>query len=269
MLNRVGQSLRIGLAPDCAALIATSHWRPSRVTVLGERAFTRDADPEAIGQQLDGLLECAPVRGRLANLVVSDELARAWTVTPPAGATCMADLEAAAALRFHALFGASHQDWRISADWNPRMSFLAVAMPTSLLKQLERSARAHRMHFVEIVPQFVAALNGSRALRRNGAWVGLVDADVLTLSVFDGDAFMAVRTTKLPASADREWLDTFLEREALRLGAVLPSVLQFSGDVPMGWRGEKGRLEFECTLLNKVSGIQTAPVRLACAGITP
>lgn len=262
-----GRPLHIGLAPDCAALITASRWRRSRVTVLGERSFVHNADPVSIGRQLGCLLECAGVHGLAANLIVSDEFARMWAVTPPAGTTCMADLEAAAALRFHALFGEPHLDWKISADWNARMPFLAVAMPTSLLAQLERNARAHRIRLVKIVPRVVAALNGYRALRRKGAWFGLVDAEVLTLSVFDGDAFVAVRTARLPIGANREWLDTLVEREALRLGLVLPPLLQLSGQVPTGWHSETGRLEFKCILLNARSEAKTGPVRLACTGI--
>jgi hypothetical protein len=267
MLSQIGPGLYIGLAPDCAALITASRWQRRRISVLEEHRFVRDLNPESLAQQLGRLLEAAAVRGRSANLILSDELVRMWTVKPPAGATCMADLVAAAELRFQSLFGHSTSGWNIAADWDAERTFLAVAMPLALQDELERNARAHRIHLIEIVPQFVAALNGWRGLRRKGAWFGAIYSDVLTLAVFNGDDLVAVRTGRLPSGVGREWLDSFLEREAWRFGLGLPALLQLGGEVPQPWQSQKGRLESECTLLSGGAKGDTVAVRLACTGI--
>src|SRR4051794_4584401 len=182
MRRRFGQALRIGLAPDGAALVKTSLWGRERLAVLAERQVGGDAGREGVAQQLRHLFEQAAPAGWPVTVVLSDELVRLWQVTPPGAASRMADLEAAAALRFQALFGAPAAGWKMSADWDAARPFLAAAVPAALLAQLEQATREHRCHLVEIVPQFVCAMNRWRKLRRSDAWFGMVHAGVLTVA---------------------------------------------------------------------------------------
>src|SRR5206468_2334621 len=81
-----------------------------------------------------------------------------------------------------------------------------------LLDALVRSARSRGCAVVEVVPQFVAALNQYRRLRRPGAWFGLVHGGVLSLAAFDGASIAAVRTCLIPPGADRDWPEGHVAR---------------------------------------------------------
>ena len=139
MRRALGQALRIGVSAQAVSLLRTSRWRMGRatppVTVLAEHAFAPSADHlfDAIAQALRALLGEFELAGWPVSFVVADDLVRLWQITPPAGATRMADLEAAAGLRFHALYGDSPSAWQISADWDVQKPFFAAAMPRALL----------------------------------------------------------------------------------------------------------------------------------------
>jgi hypothetical protein len=138
----LGQSLRLGVAPDGLALVRTSIWPHERTRLLGEVRFAA-LGTNAIGRELDALLAEHMVAGWQLRVVLSDELVRLWQVTPPQGAARMADLEAASALRFQSLFGASPAGWAIRADWSATQPFLASAVPQDLLERLQLAAVSH------------------------------------------------------------------------------------------------------------------------------
>ena len=261
MLERFTHSLRIGVAADSLALVqARGGWRPAS-RLLAEVRVDAMEGAAALGNGLRRLLADAPAAGRAVTVVLADELARIWQVTPPQGASRMADLEAAAALRFQALFGAPAAGWRISADWDADRPFLAAALPAPLLASLQGAAAEHRFHLVEITPQFVAALNGWRKLRRPGAWFAQVHGAVLTLAVFEKGALAAVRTALIPAGGDRAWFAAHIAREALLVGTGEPALVQVCGGAPRAWESAA------CMLL----GAQNAPdwsgaARLAATG---
>ena len=264
-----GQSLRIGIAPDALALVRTSIWPHERARLLGQVAATGN-DPVSLGAALGMLLGEHDVAGQQVTVVLADDLARLWQVTPPEGATRLADLEAAAMLRFQALFGGSAAGWTISADWDAARPFLAAALPLSLLEQLTTAASSQRFKLVEIVPQFVAALNQHRRVRRAGAWFGVVHGGVLSIAAFDGDLLAAVRTAPIPAGADRDWLEGHVAREALRVGLSRPERLQICGPAPKGWASSAGRLKFACTLFeDETDPLWPDCARLALTGRAP
>jgi hypothetical protein len=62
--------------------------------------------------------------------VLSNDWARFWTVTPPVNAVRMSDCQAAAQLRFQALYDTSLAGWQMTADWQIDSPFLACAIPT-------------------------------------------------------------------------------------------------------------------------------------------
>jgi hypothetical protein len=262
MRRRFGQALRIGVAHDALALVKTSRWQRARPALLAECA-RENAAHETLAAQLGKLVGESPAAGWPVTVVLSDELVRLWQVTPPAGATRLADLHAAAALRFQTLFGAGAPAWKIAADWNPVRPFLAAALPVTLLAQLEQAAREQRFHLVEIVPQFVAAMNQWRGQRAAGAWFGQLHAGVLTVAAYDEDALCAVRATPVPDGAGSDWLDAFLAREALRLGLPRPQQLQLCGPAPQSWKSA-------CSLLERHDADDwSAAAQLAIAGSLP
>ena len=264
-----GYGLRLGVAPDGLALVRTGFWPHERAQLLDHVRFEENGfDP--IAREADALLAAHRNAGWLLRVVLSDELVRLWQVAPPVGAARMADLEAACALRYHALFGASPAGWQISADWNARRPFLAAAMPQALLGRLTQAAADQGFRLVEVAPQFVAALNQFRALRRPGAWFGLVHGGVLSVAAFDGKQLAAVRTAPIPEGADRDWLEGHVAREALRVGLGRPERLQVSGPAPQGWASSAGRLKFACTLFeDELDPLWPDSARLAMTGRAP
>lgn len=271
LLPRLGRRLRIGIAPDTLALVRTSAWRHERALLLGQvRAGGGDA--ASVGVALAMLLGEPAVAGLPLTIVLSDELVRLWQVTPPEGASRMADLQGAAALRHQALFGGvgAAGGWTIQADWHATQPFLAAAVPQALLAALAAGARDARLHLVEVVPQFVAVLNQYRTQLRPGAWFGLVHGGVLSVAAFDGKRLAAVRTTPIPPGADRDWLEGHVAREALRVGLSRPERLQVCGPAPTGWASSAGRLKFACTLFqDETDPLWPDSARLALSGRAP
>jgi hypothetical protein len=267
MRRGLGQALRLGVAGDALALVRTSRWRGERVTVLAEQQLDTGAGLDATARALDRLLAAAPA-GWPLTVVLSDQLVRLWQVTPPQGSTRMADLEAAAALRFQLLYGAPADGWKISADWDAGQPFLAAALPLPLLVLLERAAREHRVGIVEIVPQFVAALNRFGGALKSGAWFGVMHDGVLTVRMDgEGGQLAAVRTCAVPGDAGREWLDRHLAREALRLELAPPGRLQLCGAVPAGWSTGSAASGYACSVLGPTDDAHwPGAVRLACSG---
>ncbi|MFC5462373.1 hypothetical protein [Massilia niabensis] len=268
------QALRIGVAGDSLALVQASRGFQPRRSLLAEARLDPADGAAALGNGLRRLLAGMPAAGRPVAVVLADELARTWQVTPPQGAGRMADLEAAAALRFQALFGAPATGWQISADWDADRPFLAAALPAPLLATLRQSAAEHRFHLVEVVPQFVASLNGWRKLRRPNAWFAQVEGAVLTLAVFERGALAAVRTAVIPPAAGRAWLDAHIAREALLTGAAAPSLVQVCGagghGLARAWVGAPGA-GFDCMLLDGEADAAASPAwpgaaRLAATG---
>lgn len=249
-LPRLGQSLRLGVAANGLALVKTSRLFGGATLALSEQPLDLFA-PDALAPGLRMLLADLPVKGWPVSVVLADELVRLWQVTPPPGATRMGDLQAAAALRFQHLFGGSGADWKISADWDADNPFLAAAAPQALLDALAATAQEHGLHLVETSPQFVAAMNGWRRERRAGAWFGLVHGGVLSLAAYEGRKLAAVRSSPIPAGADRDWLESHVAREALRVGIARPERLQLSGAAPASWGSSPGRLKFACSLLEQ------------------
>ncbi|HEU4372154.1 MAG TPA: hypothetical protein VFS02_01615 [Telluria sp.] len=253
MRRRFGQALRLGVAHDGIALVKTSRWG-AHATLLSEHAGAPDS------AALAALL--GEYAGWPLTIVLADELVRLWQVTPPQHSTRVADLEAAAALRFQHLYGEPAANWRLSAGWHPDRPFLAAAMPRALLGALEQGAAA--VPLIEIVPQFIAVYNRwSRALKP-GAWFGVVHDQVLTVGACDGGAIVAVRAAAVPDGADAGWLDAHVAREALRLNLPTPSRLQLWGSVPAAWLAAE---PIACSRLGV--GEQpgwTAAARLAASG---
>lgn len=261
-----GQALRLGVDHDSLALVRTGAWFGKGHEVVAELRIDGVHDAQALASGLRTLLADAQVAGWPVRVVLADELARMWQVAPPPHASSPADLEAAAVMRYAGLFGASPSGWTIAADWHATQPFLAAALQTALLDTLAQCAREARCTLVEVVPQFVAALNGWRTLRRPGAWFGLVHGQVLSLAAYDGAQLAALRTAVVPPGAGREWLESHVAREALRLGIGNPQQLQVCGSAPRVWASDGEGLKFACTLLGGGAAAASAAVRLACTG---
>lgn len=268
MRKRFGQALRVGVAPQGLALVKTSRWNGAPLEVLAEHRFDGAAQPgfEAIGAALRQLLQEAKCAGWPLTIVLADELARVWQVTPPQDSARLADLEAAAALRFQSLYGEAASNWQIAAGWDAGKPFLAAAMPRHLLSLLQHAGAEQQLALIEIVPQFIAGWNRWCGALKPDAWYGLVQQGILTLGAVDGGSVRAVRACALPDGASLEWLGQHVAREALRLNLAAPARLQLSGAAPAAWNNSSGGA-FACSLLVPGQGAAlSACAQLAATG---
>lgn len=209
--------------------------------MLAVQAITPSADHPvdaiAIANAVRTLLGELDVQGWPVSVVLADELTRMWRVTPPGGAARMADLEAAAALRFQSLYGEPATAWQVSADWDATQPFFAAAVPRALLAALSVVAQDCRLAIVAIEPRLVCAWNRSRRELKAGAWLGHVHDNLLTLAAIDADdkGLRAIRALPIPHGADHYWLTQTLQREALLLDMAAPALLQVNGNAPTEW----------------------------------
>ncbi|WP_432382777.1 hypothetical protein [Duganella sp. P38] len=253
MRRAIGQYLRVDVAPHAIAVQRATRWRwkvragaagalagaPGGGEALAAQAIAPSGDHpfDAIANALRAVLGELDVAGWPASFVLADELTRMWRVTPPPGAARMADLEAAAGLRFQSLYGEAPAAWQLSADWNATHPFFAAAVPRALLAALSGAAKDHKLAIVAIEPRFVSAWNQSRRRLKQGAWYGHIHDNLLTLAATeaDGQRLRAIRPLPIPHGADHGWLTQTLQREALLLDMQAPSLLQVSGSVPVSW----------------------------------
>ena len=265
MRKRFGQSLRLGVSPYDAALIRTTRWGNPRAEVVAEVALG-GTGMDAIGAAVRQLLSDAGSAGWPVSVVLGDELTRMWQVTPPANAARLADLEAAAALRFQSLFGESAGSWTMSAGWDTGAPFLAAAMPRQLLALLEQAAFDSKATIVEVLPQFIAGWNQWRNALVPATWYGLVQANVLTLGAVEGGQVRAMRAAAIPADAGADWLAQHVTREALRLNMAAPGRVCVSGTAPSAWNNSTATLP--CTVLGSAASRPlSAAAQLAVTGI--
>lgn len=244
MRRAIGQSLRIDVAAQAVAVRRINRWRDDAVTELAAQTIAPSADHpfDAIANALRVVLGELEVDGWPVSFTLADELTRMWRVTPPPGAARMADMEAAAGLRFQSLYGEPPSAWRISADWDAARPFFAAAVPRALLDELALVAQEFKLSIVGIEPRFIGAWNRSRRGIRQGAWFGVVHDKLLTLAAIEaeGKAMRAIRPLPIPHGADQYWLTQTLQREALLLDMAAPELLQVCGEAPSEWTKPAG-----------------------------
>ena len=255
MRRGLGQGLRLGVAAGKVSLWRSSRWRAPAWTPLGEAAYAPDDAPHgdfaALGQALAQILPAGEYAGWPLSVVLDDALARLWQVDMPQGAARLADIEAAAALRFQSLYGDAPGLWHSSSAWDARAPFFC-AVPRALLAQLTRVAEARKLALIFITPQFARHWNRWHGALKPGAWFGQLQENVLTLGVRHEGRLRAVRALPVPPGAGRDWLVQTLAREALLQGVSAPALLQLCGAPPAGWL-TPGK-EFRCQVFSAPDG---------------
>jgi len=264
MRRGLGQFLRIDVAPHAVSVQRVRRWRgfgqAATASAAADTLATLAIAPaveapfDAIASALRVLLGELNVAGWPVSIVLADELTRMWRVTPPPGVEHMADLEAAAGLRFQSLYGETSAAWRVSADWSATQPFFAAAVPRALLAVLQTVAQDCELSIVAVEPRFVSVWNRSRRGLKQGAWFGHVHDQLLTLAApeADGKGLRAIRPLPIPQGADHDWLTRTLTREALLLELDAPSLLQVNGSVPAGWtRPVRSAAHIPCAALQE------------------
>ena len=255
MRRAIGQSLRIDVAAHAVGVQRISRWRGDRVTQLATQAIAPSGEHpfDAIANALRALLGELEAGGWPVSFTLADELTRMWRVTPPPGAARLADMEAAAGLRFQSLYGEPPSAWQVSADWDVAKPFFAAAVPRALLALLQLVAQEFKLSVVAIEPRFVGAWNRNRRAIKQGAWFGIVHDNLLTLAAIEaqGQAVRAIRPLPIPHGADQYWLTQTLQREALLLDIAAPELLQVCGAAPAAWtKPATGAAHIQCAELD-------------------
>jgi hypothetical protein len=232
----------------------TSRWSGAAVPLVRQAFSPEDAsahhDHQALAIALrDVLAPFDGLAGWPVHIVLADELVRMWQVTPPRQAARLADIEAAAALRFFALYGEPASGWSLTGDWDSRAPFFAAAIPKPLLAMLEQVTREYGMAVVAVQPHFVAAWNRWRRAVKPGAWFAQVHDSLLALGVADGGRLRTMRSVPLPDGADHAWLTQVVRREALLAGSEAPELVQLCGDAPPALAKPSGQDQIAVTLL--------------------
>ena len=239
MSKGLGSVLNIGLDKRHIALLHTRGWLRPRSEVLGESALSEEAfsSPEAVAEKLHNMLGEAHCSRMPVRIVLADGWVRRWMVTPPQNARRFSDCVAAAAARFHALFGEDLSHWQLAADWDCRRPFLACALPLPLANALRQVAHEHKLALLEVAPQFVVAWNRWRAHIKENAWFGVIHERVLTVAAPSRHGLDAVREVSLPDSALQEQarLPQIVSREALRMNVAMPTEIHLCGQIPAHW----------------------------------
>lgn len=246
-MRKLGHALRLGVGADTLALVETRRWG-REASLLAEVAVDHGvAFPAAVAAGAAQLFDTARKDRAPLTVVLADELTRLWQVTPPAGCSRMADLEAAAALRFQQLYGEPAASWVVSASWQLGKPFLAAALPRVLLAALQQASHAHAMPLIEIAPQFTALFNRWHARIDDGDWFGVVHDGVLTLGACEHGAISTLRAIATGAQANSGWLAEHVAREALRLNVPVPERLRLCGAVPSAWLSMPGCVRLDET----------------------
>jgi len=184
------------------------------------------------GPDLSARLASALGGRRYAGLplavALADDCARLFMVPPPRNAVSLQDVRAAAAMRFHTLYGDDPAGWRIECAPAADRPFLACAVPDALASSVQAAARDHGLRLVSLAPTFVLAWN--RLHRRLGAaWLGVVQNGQITLGCTADGELAAIHRAPLAGGKLRE----IVHIAALRQGLDDPAELKlFGGAVP-------------------------------------
>ena len=238
--DRLHQRLHIDISDSEITVLQSSGLVRRELGVL-QHAPVADAMPgdatamlARLHQMLSGL-HCEKMN---VSISLAGSLLRLWMVTPPQNAASLADCQAAAGLRFHALFGESAGDWEISADWDARRSFLASAMPRRLLAAIHALCADYQFNLLRLEPQFVRLWNQFCGNILPNAWFARLEHQTLTIAALTEGRLVALRTTTAVPELlhQRSWLEQHLQREALLLNLAVPEKLQISGAIPAQWQ---------------------------------
>ena len=266
----LGRGLRLGVAAGSVSLWRTSRWRAPAWTLVAEQACVPQSglhgDFAALGQALEQLLPEGDYAGWPLSVVLDDGLARLWQVDLPQGATRLADLEAAAALRFQSLFGDAPGLWQSSGAWTARTPFFCAA-PRALLAQINRVAAQRKLAPLFITPQFARHWNRWHGALQTHSWLGQLHDGMLTLGVVQDGALRAVRALGVPPGAGPEWLEQTLAREALLQGVAAPAMLQLCGAAPAAWLAPRAAAAVTCSAFAPLAdGALSPAAQLAHSG---
>jgi hypothetical protein len=262
MLERLklgrGQTLHIAVeAQRLSLVLVQGRARAGAARVLAQQVLadgSAGARADAVPQLLDGLLAAANLRGLPTKLVLADTWVRSWRVEPPPNATRLQDCEAAVRMRFQQVFDEAPEGWQFSPASEVKAPFLACAVRQAWATALVQVLQAHQLALVAMEPEFVVLWNHWQPHLPTGAWLGICQADGVTLGVVQQGRLVALRRLPRPAlplaeaSGEPAALLHAVQHEADRWNLPMPSGLSLCGAVPSAWLG-RWSAGVDCALL--------------------
>jgi hypothetical protein len=239
----LGARLHLALTQQRVTVLRrAAGWRAQPI-VLAELPLAEDAITESqrLIAQCATLLAGIDCTGLPLCVTLADESVRLFMVTPPHNASRLQDLQAAAGMRFAALYGDAPSAWKLQADWNASAPFLVCAVPHTLLFALQQVAAQSKMPLLSVTPRFIAAWNQYRQTIPIDAWFGVVQDRSLTLGAITDTPkrrLEAVRSIAIPDDGHHpRWLHDQLARAALQLNLPVPKHIQLIGNRNHWWDG--------------------------------
>jgi hypothetical protein len=228
-----GARLHLGLTRTSLSLIHMPNgWQRKPVPLL---EATLD-DPVGLAEPLAPALAEGRFTGLPLSVTLGDDCVRLFMVEPPKNAISLQDIQAAAAMRFHRLYGDDPGGWVIDCAASADRPFLACALPTALAGAIRAVARGHGLRLASVAPLFVVSWNQLRS-RLGRAWLGVVQSDSngdsITLGCVGGGAdpdLVAVHRIHPPGGqSDAAWLRHQVRAAAMRFGLDDPAELKVFG----------------------------------------
>lgn len=208
---------------------------------------------EAIDASLDTALDTvfqALSRAKVGfDIVIDDEYARIWKVSPPQGTQTFADLLAACRARFSSLFDLNPEEWSIEAEWQLERDFIACALPASLVRTIETGIRRHKLYWRVGVCTPYSIYEWNRYCEQSPipqGPAGIVcrydqsQGGLFTLIGCQQSGDLMVRSFRLD-DLDSRSHDTFaklIRTHCLQSGAAMPERIRLLGDIDeleQGW----------------------------------
>lgn len=240
MLERLRQTLCIWIDRQETVLVLREGWLRHNYRLLGRYPNTEPADKGLRFDALRSGLEQANLSGIAVQVVVEDDAMRIWPVDTPANASRKADLDAACAMRFEAIFDEELHPWVWRSSPQIGQGFIACAMRRSQLDELQNELRTKRLELVSLEARSVALWNHwQRDLKGLSAqaWLGICTLTEFTLCLAHQGQVIQLRHAPLAEAqrADPLWLDQHIQREASRFNQEMPDVIGLCGTIVEPW----------------------------------
>ena len=237
MPSLIAPRFALSVGPQGAHLARRSGlWRP-RYQLLESLVWPVQAPDAQRAGALDALLLRHTAAGGALEVLVADLWVPSVSVQPPVNGAGLADLQAAKALRLRAVTDAS-TGWETASEPRVGGPFIASALRSGVLDMLRDQCQRHGLHLVSVQPVFAAVWNHWRRALAPGQWLGICDADAVTLCVAPQRHMEQLRRLNFADLHTQEprWPVDAAQRESLRLGLPAPTALALCGAVPAAWR---------------------------------
>ncbi len=239
------RELLLLLTPTSIALLACEGRASSRQHQLlsqwqdeSLRQLALPAQAQQLEKQLRLMLTEVNLAGRACRIVLADEWARYFIVTPASNTQSLLDCQASAQMRFQALFGETPSGWQIQAKWHASKAFLACALPQALLEMLHRLCFEAGRSIISLQTDLLACCSQFAGSLGNNNWLLHFSRQQVQIVVLHVGQVQALQSVFVDADF---WqaptsLQTLVQREALRLQLPLPPCLLLAGQYSRQWQ---------------------------------